>query len=100
MYGWGCKLPIDELWRYTEIDTPGAHRVRRAKRSRRIFQFGRSDLHIHNVNETLEFTLYHESEYHESDIHFASRDPGPIERAIALWREQGLAFYRIDESRT
>ena len=87
-HGFGCNLPIDRLWQAIEIATPQlAFFIERSLREG-TFRYGRCDLHIEDLQETLEFKLCH-----ESDVHFASTDPNLVEQVITLWRRDGIALF-------
>ena len=86
-FGWETKLPMNQLWIPTEIDTSSLGAFIDNAVQKGIFEFGRSDLHIEDRQEELEFRLCH-----ESDIHFESIDKGLIERLITRWRGCGLGL--------
>jgi len=59
-YGWACSLPQDKLWLPHVVETAKLDTfIERSVRDG-ILSFGRSDLHIEDPLETIEFTLCHE----------------------------------------
>jgi hypothetical protein len=86
-FGYGSKLPMNQLWVPTEIDTSSLGAFIGDASRKGIFELGQSDLHIEDRQETLEFRLCH-----ESDIHFESIDQGLVEQVITLWRGRGLGL--------
>jgi hypothetical protein len=86
-FGYGSKLPMDQLWIPTEIDTPSIGEFIDDAARKGIFELGQSDLDIEDRQETFAFKLCH-----ESDIHFESIDRGLVEQVITLWRGRGLGL--------
>jgi hypothetical protein len=86
-FGYGTKLPMDQLWIPKEIDTSSIGAFVDGAVRKGIFEVGGSDLHIEDRQETLEFRLCH-----ESDIHFESTDQGLVEQVITFWRGRGLGI--------
>ena len=88
MYGSESNLLMDDLWRPMEIDTLALPAWIERTQREGIFRYGRSDLHIEDLQKTLEFLLCH-----ESDIHFASTDQSRVQEVITLWRAKGFTLY-------
>jgi hypothetical protein len=87
-YGFGCNLPVDELWRPARIDSMQLATFIERSVEEGVFEFGAGDLHIEDPQGTLEFRLCH-----ESDIHFGSDDPKLVELVINLWKQNGRVLY-------
>jgi hypothetical protein len=86
MYGWACE--DDKMWQEKSIPTSELSRFIEDAIAENIFKFGWSDLHIEDLQDTLEFKFCH-----ESDIHFSSDHEELVKQVIAQWQRKGLTLY-------
>ena len=81
-------MPQDELWQPIQVMSAGLWAFIEQSEEKGIFRLGASDLHIHDVSETFEFKLCH-----ESDIQFRSGDQKLLDQVAQLWLAKGLTAY-------
>ena len=87
-YGYECKLPEDELWQPKKMRVEEVEAFINKSVAVGIFRFGECDLHIEDLDRTLEFRLCH-----ESDVHFESVNAALVAQVAAHWHREGLTLY-------
>lgn len=95
MYGWGAKLPNEELWQLLEIPTVQIQEFAAQGEKQGIFELGKSDLIIQTTGKEASLTLCH-----ESDVHFVSGDPLLLETFAEWWRGKGVGLSKSSRTIT
>ena len=85
IYGLGCELEIDELYKNSRIPTADLEEFVERSVAARVFELGRADLLISGVRSPFCFTLCH-----ESDLHFESEDSTQVELVSQAWLKAGI----------
>jgi hypothetical protein len=92
-WGWGCELPIDDLWK-TEV-IPVARLIEHAERGAGagLFRMGSGDLFVVAPDKTFKFQFCH-----DSDLHFETSRDDLFRSLRDRWIERRFAGYdRVDE---
>jgi hypothetical protein len=87
-YGYGCNLPMNQLWQATEIDAMHLDAFVTDGVRSGIIKIGSCDLHIEDREKTIEFRICH-----ESDVHFESTNKGLVDQVVKLWLGEGFTVY-------
>jgi hypothetical protein len=88
MYGWACKLPMDDRWKPQTIPLSQLVDFIHESERRGVFIAGNSDLYIYDNPETTYFLLCH-----EADVHFVTPDRSRLTRVIEAWKARGLRLH-------
>jgi len=88
MYGWACKLDIDELWKDIPIAIDGLGQFIQQSIERGGYNPARSDLFIQTEDGVVQFLLCH-----ESDIHLKTESSELLQEVKPHWVSQGYRGY-------
>jgi hypothetical protein len=90
-FGWGCNLPVDELWRGVTVNPGGVSEFVHRSVQAGIYAFGKCDLILQGQPTQFEIRFCH-----EGDIHVVAEDRQFIKRIKQRWLGKGYtAFERL-----
>lgn len=87
-FGWGSNLPIERLWQPSDLTAGSLEDFVQQSEREGIYQLGRGDLVISDVQTGMTFIVCH-----ESDLHFISDDEAMLDRVSTLWRAAGFEVW-------
>ncbi len=91
MYGWGCNLEFDVLWKPKNIATANLYDWITTSLQCGVYEPGNSDIFIED-RELLKTKLCH-----EADIHITTEAATIIEKCALRWLPRGYRIVRSDK---
>lgn len=93
-YGWGCRLPVSELWVDHRVEIDQIVRFLGEAQTAGIWQIGMADIFLADPQNAATFLLCH-----ESDVHLRTTHDAYIERVTGHWDAVGFPWsLKADES--
>ena len=86
-FGWGCNLSTQQLWNSTHMDLPQLQEFVENSQRNGTLKLGSGDLIIRDAEESMSFTVCH-----ESDLHFVASDKRLLEQVTAMWSGKGFTL--------
>ena len=87
-YGWGCNLPTDQLWSPMQMDSSQLQEFVENSQRNGTLKLGSGDLIVRDVEESMSFTICH-----ESDLHFVASDKQVLEHVATMWSGKGFTLH-------